>query len=66
MKTIKVTEDKREVKRVVLKRKIIIKGIEIDVRTESCLYVTIGNWKICIDNSTNERFIDHWTTENNN
>ena len=37
-----------------------IKGIEIDVRSKSSLYITIGNWIVYIDNSTNEKIIKHW------
>jgi hypothetical protein len=35
-----------------------IKGIEIDVRSKSSLYITIGNWVVYIDNSTNEKIIE--------
>jgi hypothetical protein len=37
-----------------------IKGIEIDVRSKDCLYITIGKWVVYIDNSTNEKIIDHF------
>ena len=37
-----------------------IKGIEIDVRSKDCLYITIGKWVIYIDNSTGEEIIDTW------
>ena len=37
-----------------------IKGITVDVRSKKCLYVTIGNWEIYLDNSTNEHIIDTW------
>jgi len=37
-----------------------IKGIEIDVRSKSSLFITIGNWIVYIDNSTNEKIIKHW------
>ena len=37
-----------------------IKGIEIDVRTKDCLYITIGKWVVYIDNSTGEEIIDTW------
>ena len=37
-----------------------IKGIEIDVRSKDCLYITIGKWVIYIDNSTGEQIIDSW------
>ena len=29
----------------------------IDVRSNECVFVTIGNWEICLDNSTNEQII---------
>ena len=37
-----------------------IKGIEVDVRSKNSMYITIGNWVIYIDNSTNEKIIDTW------
>jgi len=37
-----------------------IKGIEIDVRSKSSLYITIGNWVVYIDNSTGEQIIESW------
>jgi hypothetical protein len=37
-----------------------IKGIEVDVRSKHCLYITIGKWVIYIDNSTGEEIIDTW------
>ncbi len=37
-----------------------IKGIEIDVRNKSSLYITIGNWVVYIDNSTNEKIITNY------
>ena len=37
-----------------------IKGIEVDVRSKKSMYITIGNWVIYIDNSTNEKIIDTW------
>ena len=40
--------------------KKIIKGIEIDVRSKSSLYITIGKWVIYIDNSTGEQIIESW------
>lgn len=39
---------------------ITIKGIKVDVRTKDCMYITIGNWVIYIDNSTGEQIIDSW------
>jgi len=43
-------------------KKIIkkINGIKIDVRSKQCLYITIKDWTIYIDNSTNEKIIDVW------
>ena len=38
----------------------ITKGIEIDVRSKSSLYITIGKWVIYIDNSTGEQIIESW------
>jgi len=37
-----------------------IKGIEVDVRSKKSMYITIDNWVIYIDNSTNEKIIDTW------
>jgi len=37
-----------------------IKGIQVDVRSKNSMYITIGNWVIYIDNSTNEKIIDTW------
>jgi hypothetical protein len=37
-----------------------IKGIKIDVRSKQSLYITLKDWVIYIDNSTNERIIDTW------
>jgi hypothetical protein len=37
-----------------------IKGIEVDVRTKDCMYITMGKWVIYIDNSTGEQIIDSW------
>ena len=37
-----------------------IKGIEVDVRTKDCMYITIGKWVIYIDNSTGEQIINSW------
>jgi hypothetical protein len=40
-----------------------INGIKIDVRSEKCLYITIKDWTIYIDNSTNEKIIDVWNKQ---
>lgn len=37
--------------------KVNILDIEIDVRSESSLYVTIGDWVVYIDNSTGEKIV---------
>ena len=37
-----------------------INGIKIDIRSDKSLYVTIKDWTIYIDNSTNEKIIDVW------
>lgn len=37
-----------------------IKGIKVDVRAKDCCYVTIGNWNIYLDNSTNEKIINSY------
>ena len=37
-----------------------IKGIQVDARSKNSMYITIGNWVIYIDNSTNEKIIDTW------
>ena len=37
-----------------------IKGIAIDVRSKSSLFITIGKWVIYIDNSTGEQIIESW------
>jgi len=41
-----------------------IKGIEIDVRSPDCLYVTIDGWTVYIDNSTKEKIINSWSSKN--
>jgi hypothetical protein len=40
-----------------------INCIKIDVRSEKCLYITIKDWTIYIDNSTNEKIIDVWNKQ---
>ena len=37
--------------------------LKIDQRTEECVYITVGNKTVYIDDSTNEEIIDIW--ENN-
>tara|TARA_Y100001972_G_scaffold108150_1_gene137958 strand:+ start:39 stop:230 length:192 start_codon:yes stop_codon:yes gene_type:complete len=43
-----------------MKETITIKGIKVDVRAKDCMYITIGNWVIYIDNSTGEQIINSW------
>ena len=45
-----------------MKKNIVkkINGIKIDIRSDKVLYVTIKDWTIYIDNSTNEKIIDVW------
>ena len=47
-----------KIKNKFIKKKI--KGMTIDVRTKDSLYITIGNWVVYIDNSTNEKIINTW------
>tara|TARA_R100000008_G_scaffold76441_1_gene56269 strand:+ start:1146 stop:1328 length:183 start_codon:yes stop_codon:yes gene_type:complete len=41
-----------------------IKGISVDVRSKNSLYITINDWIIYIDNSTNEKIVNHWEEKN--
>ena len=45
-----------------MKKNIVkkINGIKIDIRSKESLYITIKDWTIYIDNSTNEKIIDIW------
>ena len=47
-------------KRINQKQVIHVGDITIDIRNESVLYVTIGDWTIYIDDSTNEKIISTW------
>lgn len=38
-----------------------IGGITIDVRSPKSAYITIGEWVVYVDDSTNERIIEQWT-----
>jgi|TARA_B100000085_G_C18111798_1_gene337522 hypothetical protein len=38
--------------------------MKIDVRTENCLYVTIGDYTYYIDDSTGERIMESWKNNN--
>lgn len=35
----------------------VIKGVKVDVRSDSSVYITIGKWVIYLDDSTQERII---------
>ena len=37
-----------------------IKGITVDVRSKNCLYITIVDWVVYLDNSTNEKIVNTW------
>ena len=41
-------------------KEVIIDGIKIDVRSNKCLYITIGDYIYYIDDSTNEQIMDKW------
>ena len=43
--------------------KAIIEGIEIDVRSNKSLYITIGDYTYYIDDSTNEQIMEKWMPE---
>lgn len=34
--------------------------MKIDKRSDESVYITIGNWTVYLDNSTNEKIIDSW------
>jgi len=36
-------------------------NIKIDKRSDKSVYITIGNWTVYLDDSTNEKIIDSWT-----
>ena len=38
-----------------------IGGITIDVRSPKSAYITIGDWVVYVDDTTNERIINNWT-----
>jgi len=40
-----------------------IKGITVDVRSKKSLYITIGNWIVYLDNSTNEKIVSTWNNK---
>tara|TARA_R100001530_G_scaffold16841_3_gene14675 strand:+ start:5675 stop:5797 length:123 start_codon:yes stop_codon:yes gene_type:complete len=39
--------------------------MKIDTRSESSVFVTIGDWTIYIDNSTGERIVETWSEKSN-
>ena len=43
-----------------MNNKILTNGIEIDIRSEKSLYITIGNHRYYIDDSTNEQILKKW------
>ena len=52
------TKKGEKMKNKFIKKKI--KGITVDVRSKDALYITIGNWVIYLDNSTNEKIVNTW------
>lgn len=51
------TENKIEV--------IRINNVDVDVRSDKCLYITMGDYVYYIDDSTNEQIIMKWKKESN-
>ena len=47
-------------KRINQKQVIHVGDITIDIRNERVLYVTIGDWVVYIDDSTDEKIISTW------
>ena len=35
--------------------------MKIDTRAEDVVYITIGDWKLYLDNSTGEKIIEQWS-----
>jgi hypothetical protein len=35
--------------------------VNVDIR-EGCVYITIGDWTVYLDNSTNEKIIESYNT----
>ena len=54
---------KGNMKNKFIKKKI--KGITVDVRSKDSLYITIGDWVIYLDNSTNEKIVNTWSKKDN-
>lgn len=40
------------------------KGVQIDIRSDKSMYITIGDYTYYIDDSTGEQIIDFWQTNN--
>ena len=40
--------------------------MKIEVRSDESVYITIGEWVVYIDNSTNEKLISSWIEEEEN
>jgi hypothetical protein len=36
------------------------KEIKVEKRSDKSVYITIGNWVVYLDNSTDEKIIDSW------
>lgn len=45
--------------------KVNYNNIEVDKRSESSVYITIGDWVVYLDNSTGEHIIDAWEKDGN-
>jgi len=43
-----------------------MKEIKVDQRSDKSVYITIGDWTVYLDNSTNEKIIDSWEEGENN
>jgi len=43
-----------------------MKEIKVDQRSDTSVYITIGDWTVYLDNSTNEQIIDSWEEGENN
>ena len=44
---------------------IRINNVDVDVRSDKCLYITMGDYVYYIDDSTNEQIIMKWKKESN-
>ena len=41
-----------------------VEKIKIQINSENCLYITIGDWTYYIDDSTNEQIMSRWNKYN--